>query len=161
MTEVTGLLLQIESAFRERGRPDKVLASNGIADEIWRDASVFAGLDREQLTCDLLHRCQDAMYGLSPEGYCYYLPGVMAVSLRDQCWDSIAVDSILHALDRGTDASLWNDYFKERWCLLKVCELRSVQAWILWLVQSGSFDEIALGRAFDVVDFLASRAAKE
>jgi hypothetical protein len=50
--------------------------------------------------------------------FCYYLPDLLASSLRELRWDCNAYDSLIGTLDRGPERDNWHDLAFASWAIL-------------------------------------------
>lgn len=160
MIEDFEVLKDTELAFSRRLRP-AVLVNDGPADEIRKDAEAVSDLSWSEITCEKLEKYPDCIYGFTPEGFRYFLPGVICASVRERRSDLLVVDSLVQMLDRGGETENWNDSFAERWPLLDPDECAAVLKWILWLTERSDFRDPfdSLGRALDLLEVLRRRAS--
>jgi hypothetical protein len=147
----------IEKAFAKRERPQAVRDMSRPADEIYSDADAFAGKDWREVTCVLLEKHYNATSGLSPEAFCYYLPGIYVAGMREGRPDLLVNDTLIIGLDRGNAPASWDDFFRERWPRLTPQECEATQRWILWLSEFDPppIEDASLSRAYDTMDLLA------
>ena len=151
----------IEDSFRHRSRPERVVSGDYSSTELHTDALVFSGMDWRELSCAALQRHADAVFGFSPEAFCYYLPGIFSAGIRENRPDLLVNGSLIMTLDRGNAPESWDDFFRARWPTLTSAECEATQKWILWLeeFEPPPIEDASLSRAFDTMDLLAHQSA--
>ena len=150
------LLGNIESAFGTRKKPDKLLSGTMSADEIG-EVSYIAEKTWRELSSNIWEDNFEAIYWLSPNAFCYYLPGILYTSINEHNPDLLVINSIINMLNRSTDSSNWDEFFSNRWLLLKDAEIDVVSEWIVWLSDSGVFDDITLTKCLDCLENIRHR----
>jgi len=155
------LIDQIWRAFANRLKPTSVVPAGHPPTEIYSDAMFFASKTADELTSEALTQYFDAVAGFSPEAFCYFLPGILVATIRENRPDLIVAGAIIGQLDRSNMPSSWDDFFAQRWPLLNREECRAVQAWVVWLTECNPpvFDDNSLSRAFDTLELLANKDA--
>lgn len=150
----------IEEAFSHRRMPTLFLVSEQLAAHECDDVMGFWGKPWSSVTSLQLEKHFEAVFWFTPEAFCYYLPGIFTVGIKENKPWLIVNDSLVSMLDRSADPDSWDDFFLARWPQLTARECEATQAWILWLssFEDGSRWEGALGRAFDTLDLLRQRA---
>lgn len=131
----------IESAFADRKYPQSMIPKTFLKHtDIYTDALYFINRNWRTLTCTELNEHSEAIFGFSPHAYCYYLPGIMLASIRENNYDLLIVDTVLNQVER-----LVYDYVVEenlflikRWILLTYEEYAVVQEWLRWLAGADS-----------------------
>jgi hypothetical protein len=156
---MTNDIYLIEVAFAARGRPESMRDITRDADEVYGDADAFAGIDWRDITCAMLEKHYDAIYGFSPAAFCYFLPGIYTAGIREDRPDLLVNQGLIATLDRGNSPASWDEFFRERWPKLTSRECEATQRWILWLDE---FDppiipDASLTRAYDTMDLLANQ----
>ncbi len=153
-------LSSIREAFAHRSLPMLVVRSDAPDTDEYDDARHFQGRTWESLTCAELDAHQDAMFGFSPEAFCYFLPGVLSAGIRENRPDLLVNTSLVMTLDRSNTPTSWDDFFAKRWPSLTAQECLAVQDWLLWLTEAHphSVPESSLGRAFDTMQLLVDSA---
>jgi hypothetical protein len=151
----------IESAFAARLRPVRLRDVAQPADDVYGDADAFVGMDWRDITCAMLDRHYDAIYGFSPTAFFYFLPGIYSAGIREGRPDLLVNQGLIMTLDRGNAPASWDDFFRERWPKLTPPECEATQRWILWLE---GFDpppiaDASLSRAYDTMELLAHQTA--
>jgi hypothetical protein len=143
----------IEEAFSHRAMPQ-------LAAHERDDVMSFRGKPWASVTGAQLERYFEAIFWLTPEAFCYYLPGIFAAGIRENKPWLIVNHSLINMLDRSPDPDSWDDFFLARWTRLTVRECEAAQSWVLWLSswESSSYPEIALTRAFDTLELLKGRS---
>lgn len=151
------LLEEIESAFSEREMPLSTTKKNAPATDEYTEAQWFGGKHWKTLSCADFDRLPSAIFGFSPEAFCFYLPGIMTASVRENYPDLMMNQSIINMLDRIAAPSSWDDFFGARWPLLSPTECGAVQQWILWLTEFDPpiFSDGSLSRAYDTIELIA------
>ncbi len=149
-------LKQIETAFKDRKKPDKYTSGTMSADEAI-EVLAIAGKDWRELSGDILEDNFEVLNWLTPEAFCYYLAGVLYVSVKENSPNLLVVDSIINMLDRSPDPAYWNDLFSQRWLLLNPTEVDVLSDWILWLADSKMHDDISLSRCLDCLESIKHR----
>ena len=97
----------------------------------------------------------DVVFWLSPQAFCYCLPGFMVASLREE-GNLLIADAIIGMLDRSSLQDCWENFFCDRWLLLEKDELIVIQRWLIWILDNryDHYDISRLDRAFDVLSVL-------
>lgn len=149
----------VHEAFESRSRP--VLASDSrelTPDEKASVEQIFR-LNWQDVTVSDWETHPDVISFLAPEAFCYYLPGLLDASVREQQPHMIAVLTVLFMLDRTPDEELWDNYFSKRWTRLTIHELTAVEAWVEWLslIENLAVDELGLIRALVNLDLLKKK----
>ena len=149
----------IEQAFGSRIRPRHIRDATKASDEIYSDADIFKELDWRDVTCDLLERHRDAIYGFLPEAFCYFLPGIYTVGIQEGRPELLVNHGLIAMLDRGNAPGSWDEFFRQRWRNLTSSECEATQRWILWLAafNPGPIADASLSRAYDIIDLLANQ----
>ena len=147
----------IETAFAARGPPERVRDMSRPADDIYADADAFAGMHWRDVTCAMLDKHYDAIYGFSPPAFCYFLPGIYTAGIRERRPDLLVNQGLIMTLDRGNTPASWDEFFRERWPSLTPQECEATQRWILWLAEfdPAPITDTSLSRAYDTMDLLA------
>lgn len=147
---------RIENAFSKRRIPVEIITTDGLSMDEYGEAKRFTEVLAKDLKCDHLEKYYEAIYWLSPEAFCYYLPGIMLAGIRENEPNLLINYSIIRMIDRTPDPSFWDDFFLKRWPLLTQNECGAVQEWVLWLssFDKDSFDDMSLSRAFDTLELL-------
>lgn len=149
----------IRNAFDHRRMPALFLISEQLAAHECDDVMRFWGKPWSSLTAAQLEKHVEAVFWFTPEAFCYYLPGILSVSIRENKPWLVVNQSLVNMLNRSPDPESWDDFFSARWPRLTTMECEATQAWLLWLssVDDGSFPENALGRAFDTLELVKHR----
>jgi hypothetical protein len=152
------LIRLISEAFAHRVRPASVVYEGCPPTELYSDAFFFADKTASELTCEDLTTYCDAISGFSAAAFCYFLPGILIATVRENRPDLIIAGSIVQQLNRSNMPSSWDDFFSERWPKLSREECRAVQNWVLWLTECRPpvFEDNSLSRAFDTLELLAN-----
>ncbi len=150
----------IEEAFAERSPPVEMSDSMQLSDTEYEEVMSFAGLHWRDVDVALLEKACDAVFWFSPTAFCFYLPGALASSLRENRYDLNYLDSLLGCLDRSPEPEHWDDFFAPRFTLLKPREIDAVAAWVRWLeqVQPDDFLAGSYARARETLALLKQRA---
>jgi len=149
----------IQAAFRQRPRPSRAFTSLELTADEKASVEAICQLDWNDVSAADWERCSDAVNLLSPEAFCYYLPGLMNASLAENQPHLMAVSAVLFMLDRTPSEDMWNNHFVDRWTLLNAAELEAVEAWIEWLstIDQLGIDDISLTRALVNLELLKKR----
>lgn len=147
------LTQHIIQAFSWRPLPNKVVADDAIDSELTRDALAFQGKTFTEVTAAEWQKHFDAIYGFSPDAFCYYLPSIMIATLHAPSMGLISTDSVIGMLDRSNMPNSWDIFFTERWLHLTQDEYSVVAAWLLWLTEHESW-QAPINRAFDTINLL-------
>jgi hypothetical protein len=155
------LLSFIEEAFSMRAQPERVVEGDLAPTELYTDAIAFEGMDWRHLTCEMLDRYHDAVFGFSPAAFCYFLPGIFSAGIRERRPDLLVNHSLIRSLDRGNPPASWDDFFRARWPTLSSMECEAAQKWILWIEEFDPLpiEDVSLSRAYDTLDLLANQGA--
>jgi hypothetical protein len=147
---------EIYEAFAARLRPVAVADTSRPLISDRQDAESLSSLPRERLDWPLLQKHADALYGMTPAAFRYYLPQFMVVAMEPHRITPLFVSPILQMLDAGPDESYWSDRFKELWLGMTQVEYEAVKAWLLAMASSKDIglDEIVVARSFDTVGLL-------
>jgi len=141
--------LTILDAFGERRRPISIIESKQLSDHEIAEFSAFGSLSWNEVNGDLWHQHFDIVSFLSPEAFCYFLPGVLKASFEENEPNLIVVSSIINMLDRSAQPEWWDEFFLARWSLLTIPEGEVIQAWLFWLstLKNRSYSDESLERA--------------
>ncbi|MEF9387333.1 DUF6714 family protein [Ralstonia solanacearum species complex bacterium KE056] len=151
---------QIRAAFDARHRPNKATESSELTKDEQAALAEIMALDWRDTTASKWEKLADVVSWLSPEGFCYYLPGILVSTLEERCPNLMAACSVLFMLDRTPAVELWDDFFLERWRRFTVAELEAIATWIDWVSTEDGvvLDDVALTRALLNIDLLVSLA---
>ncbi len=116
-------------------------------------------LNWQDVTVSVWEAHSDAISLLSPEAFCYYLPGLLDASVRERQPHMIAAMTVLFMLDRTPTEELWDTHFSKRWTLLTIDELAAVEMWVEWLssIENLAVDELGLTRALVNLELLKEK----
>ena len=158
---MNNLLCNIELAFKNRTKPKLFLLDNQIAEHEYQDIKDLINKHWSEIDCLWLEKHFEFINWLTPEAFCYYLPGILSASIKQREPELIVNHSIIQLLDRTLDINSWDEFFEKRFSMLNIEENKVVQEWLLWL---SSFNEISisdssLSRAFDTLDLLINQKA--
>ena len=155
------LLYMIEQAFAWRQAPQCYISSSSklFPNEIEETLS-YQGKDWRSFKRAQLQKNYNVLYYISPEAYCYCLPGVMSAVIRENQADLLMVDSILSCLDRPPRHTGWDDFFLPRWTKFTLEEYDAIEQWLWWLCEhdsnGGHFDDMltTVCRCIDTLNLL-------
>jgi hypothetical protein len=149
----------IGSAFAGRGAPAVMSDSMQLSDVEYEEVMSFRGMRWEDVAFDQVQRNSDAVFWFAPEAFCFYLPGLLVASLREDRLDANACDALIGMLDRSPVPDYWDDFFAPRWTLLSAPELDAVAAWLAWFeaVEPDAFHENTYERARETLELLKQR----
>ena len=125
-------LEMINVAFAERAPPSVITDSLQLSDIEYEEVMSFDGMRWQDVTFEQVDLNSDAVFWFAPEAFCYYLPGILAASLKAGHWGANAYDSLIGMLDRSPEPAYWDDFFQPRWTLLSAAEIAAVAAWVRW-----------------------------
>lgn len=125
-------LARIGDAFADREPPSEITQSLQLSDLEYEEVTSFEGKRWQDVSFDQIEICADAVFWFSPEAFCYYLPGLLTVGLKEGRRDSNAYDALIGMLDRSPEPDYWDDFFAPRWTLLSTEELEAVRSWVSW-----------------------------
>jgi hypothetical protein len=153
------IIKHVRAAFEWRVRPNMLTASLEMSAGVMEDLGAIASFNWYETTGDIWEKYFDVYCYFSAEAFCYYLPGIIKVSLEEQEPNLIAVSSIISDLDRSCNQDGWDDLFLARWPLLTSQELCVVQEWIWWLssCQKTSHVDDSLMRSLETIELLKSK----
>ncbi|MDN7439002.1 hypothetical protein QZM64_07490 [Burkholderia cepacia] len=123
----------IRRAFSERKKPMSVVPTVSPATNEYYDALHFSNLLWDETTAYDWTNYADAVYRFTPGAFCYFLPGIMRVSIEDNQVALTVIESLMGSLDRSPVVEYWDDYFLQRWPKLTDVECDAVIEWLLWL----------------------------
>jgi hypothetical protein len=152
------LIQQIEVAFESRARPREVTPRWHPDTSEYEEALRFKGQDWKALGATFLRKNSDALYALTPDAFCYYLPAFLIAGVGVGQDAIFLAGGIVGMLDRSPNPEFWDDFFLTRWCALKKPECLAIQEWLLSRsddVTDRENDE--LSRAFDTVQLLIKK----
>lgn len=154
------ILDEISEAFSQRSLPAQVIPSEAADTEEYTDAEFFRGRHWESVTCSEWESHPAAVFGFSPEAFCYFLPSVFVAGIRENRPELLVNSSLVMTLDRSNAPSSWDNFFVKRWPTLSGGECRVVQSWLLWLadVVPPVVEDQSLSRAFDTIELLLNQA---
>lgn len=154
------LIFKIVEAFRSRKKPTILVGSNELTCDEIEGVHAVGAYSWEETTGDLWEMHSDVLSWFSPSAFCYYVPGVMVSSIRDNEPNLIVVSNLVAMLDRSPNPNWWDEFFVERWPLLTTKECSVLREWLIWLssVGASSLDENGLDRALETVELLISRS---
>lgn len=128
------LIAQIENAFALRKLPKRVVDLAAPDTTEYNDARIFEGRTWRDLTCKDLDAHSDAVFGFTPEAFCYFLPGIFIAGISENRPELLVNASLIQMLDRTNVRSSWDEFFLLRWASLTSIECQAAQQWVLWLV---------------------------
>lgn len=153
-------LALIQSAFADRAPPTVLSDSKQLSDVEYEEVMVFDGMRWRDIEMSHVERGADAVFWFSPEAFCYYIPGFLTASLRENSLDSNAFDSIIGCLDRSPEPDNWDDFFAPRFTRFSIAELDAIAAWVRWveMMLPDGFHEFTYGRVHDTLELLKLQA---
>jgi hypothetical protein len=156
-------LQRVVEAFAERRPPTDLTDSKQLSDVEYEEVMSFDGMRWQEVGFDQVDRCSDAVFWFAPEAFCFYLPGILVASLREDSADPNAYAALVGMLDRSPEPAYWDDFFTPRWTLLSAPELDAVAAWLRWLeaVEPDAFFANTYERARETLRLLKTRLDDE
>lgn len=153
------LLTKIHTAFSWRSRPQVLAVSNALSSSELATLDVFSCQSWRDINGDLWEKYFDVMTLLSPEAFCYFLPGILKASVEEEEPNLIVAVSIVEMLDRSPDPAWWDEFFLARWPNLSRSECLVLQEWLYWLAKfkRRSVSDDSLERAVQTVELLKER----
>lgn len=106
------------------------------------DGLYFKNKNWQQLVCYDFEEFPNAIYGFTPESYCYYLSGVMNASLSEHKFVSnniapwVFIESIIYHLEKMLFAWESDKSYLKKFILLTTSECEAVQEWLMWLAKA-------------------------
>ena len=169
----TGALIErIERAFGHRSLPAKVIEVEGRVqiDSDIDDALWFQGRDWHDLTIEDWRQRHLGFGHMSPEGFAYYLPSVLTLTLRKpEQYPDLAVQSFLWQLDCSPGVDNLDPPVCQRYLEFTEEEFEAFKQWMLWACEnvphvfygaaSGGPGD-GFGRALDTLILLQAEAEK-
>ncbi|QGZ39951.1 hypothetical protein IP92_02280 [Pseudoduganella flava] len=136
------------------------LTSRPLSDPDGQDAMWFSGKLWKEIRRDDWNRHPGAFSAFTPEAFRYYFPSILMCALEAPVEWSYPIDSLLQALDRTPDKSLWDEFFTSRLCGWKSAEYALLLDWLLYLSEQGKemWGE-HLDRSYDTVQLLRESAS--
>lgn len=155
------VMKQVRAAFSERMRPTSVVPAVSSHTNDYDDALHFSNLRWDETTAHDWTQYADAIYRLTPEAFCYFLPGIIRVSVEDNQVALTVIESLMGSLDRSPVAEYWDDYFLQRWPKLTDIECDAVIEWIVWLDGHplSPFSQDTILRACETVELVKQHRA--
>jgi hypothetical protein len=155
------LILMIDGAFRGREKPSRAVRPDHPKTIEYEDALKLSHRTWQALTGEEMDACSDAVYGLSPAAFCYFLPGWMSVGVREERADFLIYSTLVAMLDRSPVVSTWDGFFLDRWPLLTDAECAVTQQWVLWLSEfdGTAFTQDSLTRSYETLELLRTERA--
>lgn len=149
----------ISRAFSSRECPDVFYTSTELTKDEISSVLELKQLRPSSYPIEFLQENYDVVFWLSPQAFCYCLPGFMLASLREK-GNLLIADAIIGMLDRSSLPDFWEKFFCDRWLLLQRDELIAIQSWLIWILDNryDHYDISRLDRAFDVLSVLESYA---
>lgn len=144
----------IEQAFSARRQPEIVVIPNYPETDEYLDALQFRAKTWQSLCAEDWDKYPAAVYGFSPEAFCYFLPSILSIGIREQCPYLLVNYSLIEMLDKSPEPSLWDQFFIDRWPNLTQKECEAIQKWILWLTTSDIFSDDTCTRAYETLELL-------
>lgn len=153
------LAFKIFESFKWRKKPNILTGSNDLSCDEVEGVRAIGACEWSETTGDLWEKYNDVLSWLSPEAFCYYIPGVMVSSINDSEPNLIVVNNLVGMLDRTPSPDWWDDFFVERWSLLTIKECNVLRGWLIWLssFENSSIDKNSFYRAIETVGLLISR----
>lgn len=150
------LLKLISSSFEHRPIPSELTLSKQLTDDEYSEINSFQNKYWSEITCEQLDYFYDIIFWLSPEAFCFYLPGILSAGIKEDRTDLLIYSSILGMLDRSPNPAYWDNFFLERWPLLTESECKAVQDWVLWLASNEEtvFYKNTLDRVLETLELL-------
>jgi hypothetical protein len=144
---------KIAAAFLPRSKPLHLTPAHEAlqATSEMNDAFTFKSLAWAQVTKEHWNQHSGAFFAFSPSAFLYFLPSVLTLSLREpKAWLAPA-DSLVTVLDRSPNIETWDLFLLQRLVALQSEEYAVLRDWLLQMSECSTFEQDALGRAFDSV----------
>ncbi|MBN3726532.1 hypothetical protein [Burkholderia sp. Ac-20379] len=141
----------IKTAFENRTKPISVIAPDTPNTHDVYEALHFQGMSWDAPSAQEWHDFSDALSRFSTEAFCYYLAGILCLTIKEGEIDLEVVNHIIESLDRSPTPEYWDGYFLSRWPALSRMECDAVAEWIIWLSQEpdNPFSDDSLMRAYE------------
>jgi hypothetical protein len=153
------LMQLISSAFCWRQKPQNCIESLELSRDERNEVAAALNCDLKLLGAEALEHQFEAIYWLSPDAFCYFLPAIMLSGMRENVPSLIVYHSIVGMLDiHATSPSELDDFTRERFTRLTEIELNAVEHWLWWLSeqpQSGIAPDRIM-RSIETVEMLRS-----
>ena len=155
-------LYLIEQAFAWRQPPQcYFIESPQLVDEEKAEILFYQGKDWRSFTCASLHKYYEFLFLITPDAYCYCLPGVMSAVLRENQPGLLIVDFIIYELDRPPNPDNWDDLFLSRWTQFTLEEYNAIEQWLWWLYKQNPdgwlFNGDEICQSIDTLNLLRAR----
>jgi len=146
-------------AFADRPAPASLTDSMQLSDAECQQVMSFDAMTWQDVGFQQVQRCSDAVFWLSPEAFCYFLPGLLTASLREGSLAANAYEALIGMLDRSPEPAFWDDFFAPRWTLLSPLEVEAVAAWVDWFeaLEPAAFYQGTFDRARGTLRLLRER----
>ncbi|HEM7809812.1 TPA: hypothetical protein U2L28_003383 [Burkholderia multivorans] len=156
---MSDLIFRISECFKSRKKPDVLVGSNELTYDEIEEVNFVGAYDWSETTGDLWEKYSAVLSWFSPDAFCYYLPGVMVSSIKENEPNLIVVSNLIGMLDRTPNSDWWDDFFVARWPLLTLKECNALQEWLIWLssAENSSFDQNSIERALGTIGLLIYR----
>ncbi|HFB65734.1 MAG TPA: hypothetical protein ENJ60_09365 [Aeromonadales bacterium] len=142
-------------AFKHRKKPSCMTLSKQLDEHEHAEIMAFSGKKWFDIDVKLLEENFEVINWLSPEAFCYFLPGICCAGIKENSSELIIYDSIINMLDRSPEPTYWDSFFLSRWPLLHKDECKAVQEWVLWLSINNSFySGSVITRALETLDLV-------
>lgn len=152
------LIEMIGNAFDQRAKPRDVVARWHPGTTEYEEAQQFKGKEWRLLDSVFLKKNYDAIYALTPEAFCYYLPAFLIAGAGSEPDAFFLAGLVIGMLDRSPNPEFWDDFFLARWCALRETECLAVQEWLIYLSDGAKGrDADDLSRSFDTMQLLVQR----
>ena len=103
----------------------------------------YGGVRREDMTDENIIYSYAAPTAFSAEAFRYYLPAYLIWTLNNQDTVEIAAESILLALDPGTERELLHDFRKSKFSLLTKEQITAIKRFLWYLSEHPDLGEFA------------------
>ena len=150
------VLDKLNKTLSKKKRPKKIVVSNELTDDEMQEALFFADKSKEELSCRDIEQRYEAVYWFSSEAFCYFLPMMLYVCIKEERVELLLYDVIIDMLDRQSNIEYWDDFFITRWRCFSEEEINSIKMWLLWLRDKGYFqnDTVTFERSIKTLDLL-------
>ena len=157
------VLDKLNKVLSKKKRPEKLVGSNELTDDEMQEAFFFADKNKEELSCNDIEQRYEAVYWFSSEAFCYYLPMMLYICIKEEKVELLFYDVIIDMLDRQSNIKYWDDFFTTRWRCFSTEEIESIKLWLLWLKDKGYFrnNTTTFERSMKTLDLLKQQNRTE
>jgi hypothetical protein len=133
------LISHIKAVFSNHQKPETVIFPGQELRGDYEDALWFQGRDWESIEWDDWQYYPDSLTFFHSEGFRYYLPSVLILSLeRANEWLKVA-DSLMMSLIELPNDTPWKDNVYKRFQVLSISELELLRDWCMLMTNAKGY----------------------